>query len=198
MAWTCFLAEPTGKERRFLRRYSNAALDSQECPTSGSYHDTMVALDEIDAEFQILDDGRKVMKHACGDRWPHDDPRWPKTCECGYVFLDTDRWQLFHELLYRGPTGDIFTLRRAPTGAMWDAWWYHGAAEFKGPDGKSLVVMLPDGLEWVIDGPAKSGGHWTRTGEPPKITASPSILTSKYHGFLREGVLTDDLDGRKY
>lgn len=54
----------------------------------------------------------------------------------------------------------------------------------------------PDHL--TVNAPEPSGGHWTRTGTPPTITASPSILTPRYHGFLQGGVLTDDLDRRSY
>lgn len=63
-----------------------------------------------------------------------------------------------------------------------------------------IVVQLPDGLDWSIDGEANNmGGHgWTITGEPPQLTASPSIGTSRYHGWLQNGVLSDDIEGRHY
>lgn len=32
---------------------------------------------------------------------------------------------------------------------------------------------------------------WTRTGAIPKVTCSPSILTPRYHGFLRDGFLEE-------
>jgi hypothetical protein len=86
-----------------------------------------------------------------------------------------------------------FTLREAPAGAMWDAHWFEDT--WSGPDGRSLMVKLPFGHEWLIDGPSSSGGRWSRTGEPPKITVTPSILVKSergdYHGWLRDGVLVD-------
>lgn len=69
-----------------------------------------------------------------------------------------------------------------------------------------LVMHLPDGSDWVVDGIARNmNGHgWTVTGEPPLLTASPSIGkynsdgSFSYHGWLRDGVLSDDIDGRSY
>lgn len=123
---------------------------------------------------------------------PHDDPRWPAKCDqCGAPFPEFATWQVFQELIYRrADSGQEMTLRDAPPGAMWDAGWYWE----KGPDGKSLCVCLPPGggLDyWHVDGPAKGGGRWTRTGVPPNVTANPSILTPRYHGWLRDGRLVD-------
>lgn len=76
---------------------------------------------------------------------------------------------------------------RAPAGAMY----------FTRSGG--LVVRTPGG-DWHVDGPSKNGGRWTRSGEPPNVTANPSILqqnpsvycgTREYHGFLRNGVLEE-------
>ncbi len=46
---------------------------------------------------------------------------------------------------------------------------------------------------------------WTITGEAPLLTASPSLGIGQrpeggwlYHGWLKAGVLSDDLDGRTY
>jgi len=58
-------------------------------------------------------------------------------------------------------------------------------------DRPPLMLALPGGAHWLIDGNAsgaKSG--WTVSGIPPKITARPSILVEGcYHGFLTDGVL---------
>ena len=61
------------------------------------------------------------------------------------------------------------------------------------PDGKSLVVTLPSLEHWYIDGPSSNGGGWTRTGsvEDGTLNVTPSILTPKYHGFLRDGHLVE-------
>ena len=40
---------------------------------------------------------------------------------------------------------------------------------------------------------------WSVTGEPPRITAHPSInAVGDYHGWLVDGVLSDDVEGRTY
>ena len=73
-----------------------------------------------------------------------------------------------------------------------------------------LSVKLPGGGEWNIDRGRlwneqigregkKPLPAWTRTGEAPFITASPSInWVGKYHGWLQNGILTDDCEGRKF
>jgi hypothetical protein len=67
-----------------------------------------------------------------------------------------------------------------------------------------LVVRLPNGLDFVVDSPASGQtSGWTVTGEAPSITVSPSINCwpgdpHGWHGFLQSGVLTDDLEGRRY
>lgn len=82
---------------------------------------------------------------------------------------------------------------------MWAVWWIPKGDSWTGPDGLCLSVCLPDGTHWMIDGPSSSDGPgWERSGTPPLITARPSILTRQYHGWLTDGVLSDDLDGRTY
>ena len=61
-----------------------------------------------------------------------------------------------------------------------------------------LVVICPDGSEWMVDQKSSNGTGWTVTGEPPIITCAPSIVVDNYHGFLRNGEFTDDLEGRTY
>jgi hypothetical protein len=185
----CFFAIETGDARRALRRYRSSS--DHKCSNRFGYHNAEVFLDEIPAEL----DERGYLD--CTKEWPHDDSRWPTHCECGYAFQPDDRWQLNADLYYRAPDGSRFTLREAPIGAIWDAWWFRGSRELKpervkgrcGPDGRSLVVMLPNRIEWFIDGPSTNGDGWTRTGAVPKITVAPSILARDYHGFLNNGVL---------
>jgi hypothetical protein len=68
------------------------------------------------------------------------------------------------------------------------------------------MVMLPNGIEWMIDGQASNCTRpnedhfcWVRTGEPPNVTVGKdgntcaagagSIQARDYHGFLRNGYL---------
>ena len=67
-----------------------------------------------------------------------------------------------------------------------------------------LFVITPDG-PWCVDAVSTDGGGkntnhgWTVTGKPPLITATPSInMVGKYHGWLTDGILSDDLEGRTY
>jgi hypothetical protein len=64
---------------------------------------------------------------------------------------------------------------------------------YRGPDGRTLIVRLPDRRDWIIDGPSSNGNGWTRTGLPEDGTldVNPSILTPEYHGFLRNGALVN-------
>lgn len=205
MTWQCVLLEPTDRVQRALRRYraehrEEAPYDllaASQCAASGAgYHNATVRIE--DGPLIWHPDHRSYATDPM--HWPHDDPRWPTHCACGYQFADEDEWQLAYHTLYRLPGGRETTLRDAPAGAMWDAFWLAGIKPYldRSPDGRVLVCMLPDGREWIIDDAASNGPGWTRTGTPPLVTATPSILTPDYHGFLTGGVLTDDLEGRRY
>jgi len=67
-----------------------------------------------------------------------------------------------------------------------------------------LVVRLPGGTDFCVDGPTFSAGQrgtggWAVTGEPPGLTLAPSInIGGSYHGWIQGGVITDDCDGRKF
>jgi len=95
----------------------------------------------------------------------------------------------------------------AIAGAMWDAPWM--GKSFEGPDGRHLIVMLPNGREWAVDGRANNCTMpddtihrcWIRHGEPPNLTVDKrgntcsagagSIQAGDYHGFLRAGHLVE-------
>ncbi len=59
-----------------------------------------------------------------------------------------------------------------------------------------ICVMCPNGSMWIVDQVANNGEGWQITGEGLNISASPSIVIPGYHGFLKNGEFTDDLDGR--
>jgi hypothetical protein len=65
---------------------------------------------------------------------------------------------------------------------------------------KPLDVMMPNGDVFCIDA-AVSGKRdgWAVTGDPPNITVHPSInIVGRYHGFIKNGVISEDVDGRKF
>jgi hypothetical protein len=59
-----------------------------------------------------------------------------------------------------------------------------------------ICVVCPNGEMWEIDRWSSNGTGWTVTGELPNITCAPSIVVEGYHGFLRDGEFTADLEGR--
>lgn len=189
MPTRCFLIEPAGVVRWGLRRYTNSASPSP-CATSPGDWGSHNAVADGGEEPAVLDEHGYIL-NGTRDIPSADDPRWPRQCACGYAFRPDDQSQKWVESLYRRlDTGELVTLREAPPGAMWDATWMPGG---RGPDGRSLCVKLPDGREWWVDGPSANGPGWERRGEPPTISASPSIATPGYHGWLVDGVLSDPL-----
>jgi len=184
----CFWIEPTEVCQLTLRRYVSS--DRAKCPLAHGYHDADAPFGEQPARFKTDQDGRKLLFGYDELAPPPEDPRWPTHCACGYAFEPSDSRQVFFDLVYRhAVTGDRMTLKSAPPGAMWNAWWRSPKE-----DGIHLMVKLPNGSEWSVDGDARGGGAWTRTGSPPRITANPSILadqgtTHEYHGYLTDGVL---------
>lgn len=159
--------------------------------------------------FHKVGDTNKV--HRCYVAWLEntewdDSPNmdefdgWPATCaECGielsrgmYSKVGTNSWRKIE-------TGEIRkNLEDWGPGAMWDSteWSVH-----QGPDGKCYSVLCPPGEQvdvWGIDEKASSGGYWTRTGVPPMLDVNPSIKTQNYHGYLRNGALTDDVEGKVF
>lgn len=194
----CFLltALEPGRAARSLRRYSRD-YRAGDCGGRG-YHNAAVRVGE---EPYPLHDQR----NGCGYEAEEDekaDARWPTTCDwCGaYAFLREDRWQVNVDRLFArsdgGPPMTLVEARRTP-GAMWDASWLLGLPGYApGPDGRILCVATPGDGEWVVDGPSSSGSRWARTGEPPLVTATPSIrvggvngVPERYHGWLRDGYL---------
>lgn len=182
--WQCFMVERLNKYQQELRRF---VFSSPEKPCSGpyKYHTTSVVIGiapspEADAE----------LEGNCFEFTTRDDPRWPTTCSCGYVYQPEDEWQQNSHRLYRSPLdGTEFITSQAPIGAMWNADWM--SSWMNKQDGMCLTLQTPAG-PWPIDGPSSNGPGWERTGIPPKVTANPSIhFPGQFHGWLRDGILVD-------
>lgn len=195
----CFLLERTDLARRSLRRYASIR---DGAPAGCGFHNASVVVEDS-VPFASEWNGKG------DDSWPHDDPRWPTHCACGHEFQPGDEWQHNLDRLFRcASTGRLFRHQDAPIGAMAfgvscgpasaqalargvkGGWKHDGAAL------DHLSVKLPDGTWWCIDEPAsrdyrEGGSGWDRTGEPPDVTANPSILTGAYHGWLRSGRLVE-------
>lgn len=63
-----------------------------------------------------------------------------------------------------------------------------------------ICVVCPNGELWEIDRRSSNGTGWVVTGDlsgdAPSLTCSPSIVVHGYHGFLRDGLFTADVEGR--
>lgn len=182
----CFMIVPGDTCEVWLRRYTWKDRAERPCVDDWGHGASVVVAQSLPWPFH----GEEW--HGTGRQptaYPKDDPRWPITCgRCDYVFLGDDEWQENWNQHWVGDDGRRWDLRKAPAGAMFYSDWN----PWKGPDGRSLSVCLPpDGGDhvWCIDGPASSGGYWARNGVPPLVTATPSILTEQYHGFLTAGHL---------
>jgi hypothetical protein len=220
----CFLIEPTSRVRQTLRRYTRGErwdeaakcyIYDNPCPlTSGVLrsHDTETLIEDAPVVADTREGYEGYLRNgSCGEVERYaDDPRWPTHCACGYPFTNEDTRQVFCEEIYRrADTGEEYTLRDAPAGAMWYAPW---VAHFFRPQlpGGPLVVKLPDGTDWQVDSMAnnctmkddwKQERHhcWVIEGTPPLVSVGKSgstcgagagsIATSRYHGFLRNGML---------
>lgn len=191
------------EQEAWLRRHTNGPCPA--VPGDPSFHNAMTGIGRIELAYSE----RGYIESTDPSRYDGDE-RWPAKCECGYEFKDDDDWQVLGRQLWENDAGEQRILDRPwrskeqlpmwEPGAMFDAWWMSDYA--KGPDGLHLSVTLPpDGHVWHIDGPSISGGRWARTGTPPLVSVTPSILTGSYHSFLGSngyppGVLGDSLPDR--
>jgi alkylmercury lyase len=79
-----------------------------------------------------------------------------------------------------------------PGDLWWDpefAGWLDSEAHRARGGGPHLIVRLPNGWDWDLDGPMSNGPGWWRMGEPPNVTAFPSVIAEDYHGFFLQGRL---------
>jgi hypothetical protein len=202
MGIKCFFMDPVGKEKRFLRRYNG----DKKCIGPWSYHDAMTPLDIVSVTY---DERGFLVGLSDRTQPPHDDPRWPKRCRCGYEFVEEDEWQVFPDgMMKRTDTGEEVGLREAPAGAMWYATWMPAGMYWDNKtDTDHLTVRLPDGTDWCVDSRAnnctlpndRTHRCWVRHGVPPNVTVAKdgntcsagagSIKSPNWHGYLRGGEL---------
>lgn len=193
-----FFCVPTDREIRSLRRF----VTGSKCTGPDGYHHAKVPIgdgpvrDNMDLPVGIV----------------RTDERWPAQCSCGYAFKADDDWQVFGETIMRRiDTGEEFSCRAMPPGAVWNEEHLNRYPHKCGPDGRSLYVMLPDKRTWFIDGRARNctlpddkvHRCWVRHGRPEDGTlhvdkngvtcdaGAGSIDTGTFHGFLHNGFITD-------
>lgn len=69
---------------------------------------------------------------------------------------------------------------------------------------RPLLVFMPGRVLFCVDAMITrdglpAGGGWSVSGEAPLITVSPSInMQGIYHGYIQNGIITDDCEGRVY
>jgi hypothetical protein len=177
MPWECFWIEPVQPFVEFFVICANGHRVVVETMPG-------VKLDEAPRE---PGDGWPDACSVCLRNMNYDDANVTASRMGGQVWCRPDTGEEHYRQHEFGP------------GAMYDASDWVPKQWVNEQDGLSLTVVLPPGEMvdfWHIDGPSSTNGFWQRTGEPPKVTANPSILTPRYHGFLRDGVLTDSLPDR--
>jgi len=195
----CFMVLATDRQLLWGRVREDGECAAEEGQEHRFGHHAMVALG--DARVDKREDG-----FIAPTPWErYGDADWPAECVCGHAFTpEAERNTIGRQLWRHAETGETrpvdgmasAELELWGPGAMFDAWWL----PWKGPDGLSLSVMLPRGGVWHIDGFAGGEGPrrrpWSRTGAPPRVTASPSIWSHpnegpphEYHGRLHDGVL---------
>lgn len=187
----CFMVEKTGLVDIRLRRYVSTPEMTSCSVHPWGYHNAIATV-AVGVPAQLDADGIYLWIDT-----PKDDPSWPKACVCGYEFRADDNWQTMQvEQFRRVDSGEVLEGpdHNLPAGALWyanDKWPFY----YPNPqDGKVLACKTPGGV-WIIDGRANNGpkdaAGWSRTGEPPNVTVTPSIQAGWYHGWLRNGELVE-------
>jgi len=192
----CFLLTPSPRYRVMLHR---DAPGDGACP--GGHLASAIARDVARKTPPASNSEVELAKY------PPGDARWPASCAaCGRPFDPADSRSVFFRTLYeRGDGGPPCTIVEAPPGAVWDATWL--PESMRGADGRAVMVRLPNGHDWHVDGQAsnctrpgdRSHRCWVRHGTPPDLTVDKagetcsagagSIQSGDYHGFLRQGFL---------
>lgn len=205
MGIQCFFLDPTDRVRRSLRRYWGS-YNGGDCSVNPyKYHDAQVPIGDGPLIIVTDADGGTSWRTE-PMQWPHEDPRWPSACVCGYVFTEENEWQLRYEVIYkRRDKGEEVVWHEAGPGAMRYADW--NLPHYAGADGHCVQVKTPGG-DWLVDSRASNctlphdDKHrcWVRHGEVPNIhvdkngltcaAGAGSIQAGSYHGFLHNGVLT--------
>ncbi|UVO38266.1 hypothetical protein KUL72_07845 [Bradyrhizobium arachidis] len=72
--------------------------------------------------------------------------------------------------------------------------YYRGAAGKRPP----IELVCPNVELWCIDRKSSNGDGWQVTGDWRNITCQPSIIAGDYHGWLRNGEFTPDIDGKTW
>lgn len=67
-----------------------------------------------------------------------------------------------------------------------------------------LMVCFPDGNQFCVDAGFRDGSGWDVRGDVSNLTVTPSIRhfdapgRPGYHGYITNGVITDDCEGKRF
>jgi hypothetical protein len=131
---------------------------------------------------------RELGERAVANGFYRDDPR---------VFTPGMAWYMPY---YFDPTGErenrgehvMFKQSRKGVLGFLSVHYWRDWSDKRAP----MCVVCPNGEPWEIDRKSSNGDGWVVTGDFPNITCAPSIVVQGYHGFLRNGEFTPDLEGR--
>lgn len=127
--------------------------------------------------------------------WPCRMIEWKKGMG-GLELRIGDMW--FHDERWRDEVGYYtWPFMFSKAGKLSDFYRQNNAGR------EPLLVWLPGKHVFCVDGMCWEGtrlyGGWQVTEEPPLITVNPSInIVGLYHGWIRDGVISDDCEGRTY
>lgn len=145
--------------------------------------------------------------------------KYLKIVESKLIKHDPPRGHVVSTTMLVGEDGSIYNYRdlspgtifEVPVNADMNMWPWYLAVDSNLSDyykqhnshRRPLFIVLPGKDLFLIDGKCwsdgKTYGGWTVSGEIPNITVSPSInIGGFYHGWLQNGVVSDDCEGRVF
>ena len=111
---------------------------------------------------------------------------------------DSERPGVWFTEMYRMPgTTELVQYKHLKVGAIWvgDRGIH---VKLPGASGHNGWDMEAIANEWK-DGKIVREHKWTITGTIPNVSATPSInCVGVYHGYVTNGIVTDDCEGRKF
>lgn len=215
MPWPLYTVTPTASAVLALRVYANA-----KCPHPGNpgYHNAIFITGH--ESLMLLDAGYDGTRGLI----PNEGFDFPKACACGYEFQKGDKRVVCTDRLYEGG-GYVGTFgwafgRFLPVGACIaappDTLWGDQAFGPVCEDGRHWFILLPGRTVFELNSPTREKGKladqpgWTHTDLPEpgnpfgmlplqQLTVTPSInIVGTYHGHIKDGVVGEDEEGRKF
>lgn len=114
----------------------------------------------------------------------------PWQCYLVTPLPDPVRRDVNNSVFYRTPDNQVLPWHDLRVGAMYRDPMYGIRVKVPGYNGTN---------DWKIEQPGTNGYRWTITGSIPLISVVASFNNKGvYHGILTNGILSDDVEGRKF